>query len=99
MPHITLCVTHNVLAQVNGVGDSQRQLAIRDRSADLAALIGTANRDNRVPIDVNGHFTLSVGDTGAIWGAHQARAQQATDFDDLFSHLSRRPGIDITFRW
>lgn len=99
MPHITLCVTPRVLAQVNGGNPAQRQLAIRGASAQLANLIATANAANQVQIDVNGHFALSVGDTGAIWGAHQPPGQKADDFRDLFSLLSRRSGTDVTFTW
>lgn len=99
MSHITLCVTPGVLAQVNSGKAFQRQLAIRGASAQLSALIATANATNRVPVEVNGQFTLSIGDNSAIWGAHQAPGQQAADFDDLFSLLSRRPGTDVTFTW
>jgi hypothetical protein len=99
MPYITLCVTPNVLAQVNGGNAFQRQMAIRGASAQLAALIATANAANRVLIDVNDQFTLAVGDTTAIWGAHQAPGQQSDDFRDLFSLLSRRAGTEITFTW
>lgn len=99
MPHIRLCVTPNVLAQVNGGRSFQRQLAIRGASAELAALIATANRANRVAVDVNAQFTLSVGDNAAIWGVHQAPGLQAADFDDLYSLLSRRPGVDVSFTW
>lgn len=48
MPHITLCVTPNVLAQVNRGNAFQRQMAIRSASAQLAALIATANAANQV---------------------------------------------------
>jgi hypothetical protein len=48
---------------------------------------------------VNGVFELSVGDSGAIWGAHQGAGLQAEDFASLFDLLARRPDLPVTFSW
>lgn len=66
MPHITLAVTDAVIQQVGAGHNYQRQLAVRDASPDLRALIGTASAGNRVTVAVCGVFTLTIGDTGAL---------------------------------
>jgi hypothetical protein len=99
MPHITLAVTHPVIQQVQAGNDYQRQLAVQGASPDLRALIDTASANNRVLVAVCGEFSLTVGDTGAIWGRHQAAGHQADDFADLYALLARRPNVPVTFRW
>lgn len=99
MPHITLSVTGSVIQQVSAGHDFQRQLAVRNASPDLIALFDTASAGNRVLVAISGEFSLSVGDTRAIWGSHQAPGQQADDFADLYSLLARRPDVPVTFRW
>jgi hypothetical protein len=68
MPHITLAVTLPVLQQIAGGHAYQRQLAIQGASPDIRAAIDAASTTNRVPINIAGGITLTVGDTGAIWG-------------------------------
>lgn len=99
MSHITLTVTDRVIQQVQAGHGFQRQLAVQGASPDLRALIDTATGDNRVLVAVGGEFELSVGDTGAIWGSHQAQGHQADDFADLYALLARRPNVPVTFRW
>jgi len=99
MPSITLAVTMPVIWQVNEDNEYQRQLAIRDASSDLRALIDTAHAGNKVSIAVCGVFELAVGDTGAIWGVHQDLGSQADDFSNLHSLLARRPDVSVKFRW
>ncbi|MEI6236796.1 MAG: hypothetical protein WCT04_27365 [Planctomycetota bacterium] len=103
MPHITLAVTQAVLAQVAkpSGGPKQRQIAIRNSSPTLAAQIATASAKAGVFITVNvsGQFALVVGDTGAVWASHQANGMQSLDFNDLYTLLSRRPDINVTFSW
>lgn len=60
MPFITLAVTSNVVQQVDQGNDFQKQLAIRDASPGLAALIKTANAQNKVPVAVCGVFKLTT---------------------------------------
>jgi hypothetical protein len=99
MQHITLAVTGRVIQQVQVSDDSQRQLAIQGASPDLGALIETASGGNRVTIAVCGTFELSIGDTGAIWGSHQAAGHQVDDFADLYRLLARRPDVPVRFTW
>jgi hypothetical protein len=99
MPHITLAVTDLVIQQVDAGHDYQRQLAVQAASPDLRALIDTASAAIQVPIAICGVFVLSAGDTGAIWGSHQAPGHQADDFADLYALLARRPNVPVTFRW
>ena len=99
MPYITFSVTTPVIQQVNSGNQFQRQLAIRDASPELRALVGQATGKNRVDVSVCGTFKLSVGDTGAIWATHQDDGIQADDFTDLYSLLSRRPDVPVKFQW
>ena len=99
MPFMTLAVSPRVILQVSQGHEYQKQLAIRGASCDLLALIEKANKRNRVTITVCGAFELEVGDTGAIWGAHQTRDIQMKDFANLYSLLATRPDIPVTFRW
>jgi len=99
MAHITLVVTEAVLQQVNQAGQNQRQIAIRDASPELLKVFNTARSDNRIVVAVNGAFELSVGDTDAIWAAHQAAGLQAQDFMSLYDLLARRPGRPVRFAW
>ena len=96
---ITLAVTKNVVREVNAGRTFQRQIAIRGGSPQLLVAIRKASARNRIAVAVNGVFQLSVGDTGAIWGKHQARGRQAEDFTSLYDLLSRRPEEPITFSW
>jgi hypothetical protein len=98
MPEIRLCVTLNVLNQLNNGNNFQRQLAIRRASDDIDTLIRTASAENRIQVDLLDVFTLVIGDTSAIWASHQ-QGQMLQDFNDLFSLLSRRPDTDVTFIW
>jgi hypothetical protein len=99
MPHITLAVTQPVIQQVQAGNDYQRQLAVQGASPDLIELLNTASADNQVLVAVCGVFSLSVGDTRAIWGSHQAAGHQADDFANLYALLARRPNVPVTFRW
>jgi DNA-binding PucR family transcriptional regulator len=99
MPYITLSVTTRVIQQVNSGNQFQRQLAIQGASPELRTLIDDATGKNRVAISVCGIFKLLIGDTGAIWAAHQDDGIQADDFSDLYSLLSRRPDVPVKFQW
>jgi len=99
MPYITLAVTQGVINQVNTGHTYQRQLAIQGSSAGLNAQIEAANKYNQVVVSILNGINLNVGDTGAIWASHQANGVQADDFNDLYSLLSRRPDVPVTFKW
>jgi hypothetical protein len=99
MPSITLAVTTPVIRQINEGNEYQKQLAIRDVSPDMRALVGKANAKNKVVVAVCGIFELSVGDNGAIWGTHQAPGAQLNDFTNFYSLLARRPDVSVKFQW
>jgi hypothetical protein len=98
MPSITLAVTNKVISVVAGQ-ESQKQLAIKGRSLDLAPLIAGATRTNRISILLCGHFPLTCGDSGAFWRVHQNAGLQQSDFDAFYSLLSARPESEVTFKW
>jgi hypothetical protein len=99
MKHITLAVTEAVIHQVRNVGSHQQQIAIRDASPDLLSKIRGANADNPVTVLLLNAFDLVVGDTSAIWPAHQKTATQSADFASLYELLERRPNHSVTFTW
>ncbi|MGA3259901.1 MAG: hypothetical protein ABSE35_13545 [Bryobacteraceae bacterium] len=99
MKYITLAVTGPVIREVSAGNSYQRQIAIRDASPGLLAIIRAATGGGRALVAVNGVFELSVGDSGAIWGAHQGAGLQAEDFASLFDLLARRPDLPVTFSW
>jgi hypothetical protein len=99
MAFITLAVGPRVIREVCEGHEYQKQLAIRGASRDLRTLIEAANRQNKVTVAICGTFELAIGDTGAIWGVHQAVGVQAEDFGNLYALLANRPGIAVTFRW
>jgi len=99
MTHIRLAVTAAVIQQVNNAGQNQRQIAIQGASSELLAQINGASRSNRIPIPINGEFALIVGDTGAIWYAHQVTDIQKADFSSLYELLARRPDRPVQFSW
>ena len=99
MPHIKLKVTQKVLEQVERVGTSQMQIAIKGGSEDIEKAVLGANRDNKIVIPVSGTFLLVVGDSGAIWLSHQVTKTQTNDFQNLYQLLARRPDYVVTFMW
>jgi len=99
MTYITLAVTGPVIRQVSAGNLFQRQISIQDASPELRSVIGVATAEKQVPVAVNGVFELSVGDRGAIWGAHQRAGLQAEDFTSLYDLLARRPDTPVRFEW
>jgi hypothetical protein len=99
MKYITLAVTGPVIREVSAGNSYQRQIAIRDASPGLLAIIRAATGGGRALVAVNGVFELSVGDSGAIWGAHQGAGLQAEDFASLYDLLARRPDLPVRFSW
>jgi hypothetical protein len=95
MPEISLTVTSGVLAHA-GVGrESQRQIAYTQPTSDLAAALGGASASTRVRIRLGGRVVLTVGDTSAIWRAHNADVAAA--FDALFALLAQYPSQPMRF--
>ena len=98
MSYITLAVTEAVIRQVESSGqENERQIAIVDSSTELRRFFDTASRRNKIPIRVCGVLGLSVGDTHAIWAAHQVPGLQSEDFKSFYELLARRPEMAVKF--
>ena len=95
MGQLTLVVTSRVNQRDTPGTLGERQIAYRSASEDIAPTLAKANADARVPIRLGGFLDLSVGDTGAIWRAHNLANQQ--EFDNLFDLLRSRPGVEMRF--
>jgi len=95
MPNVTLLVTQAHLNHVNAGNENQKQIAMREASADIWPQLSQLNTGNRVNVRLGGCVTLVAGDPGAIWRAHNT--QHAEDFDSLFDLLARRPGVGMRF--
>jgi len=96
MDYVTLTVTQPVFQAVQAGQASQRQIAVQAASPSVLAIIAPANASNLIDLKVGGSIALRVGDTRAVWAAHQTPATQP-DFDDLYALLSRRVGVGVTF--
>jgi len=92
---ISLVVTQAVLDHISGGNESQRQIALRSASAEIKSIVSQLNARNRKTIVLGGYVRLVVGDTGAIWLAHNSH--YVDDFISLFTILSRRPGEEMRF--
>jgi len=94
MESLKLKVSSKVLAQTQRAGN-QEQIAITDPTEALAPIIAQASKKNRICLLLAGALTLYLGDTSAIWRAHNT--QNETAFDALFEFLSKFP--DQTFEF
>ena len=95
MGQISLVVTSRVHQRDAPGTLDERQIAYRSASADIAPTLAKANADGRVPIRLGGFADLSVGDTGAIWRAHNREKKH--EFDTLFDLLRSRPDVEMRF--
>ena len=95
MAEISLTVTKGVLAHAGAGRESQRQIAYTQASSDVDAALRGASASSRVRIRLGGLVILTVGDTGAIWRAHNADA--AVAFDALFTLLAEYPSQPMRF--
>lgn len=94
METVKLKVTSKVLKQSQKAAN-QEQIAITDATGSLAMSIAQVNKENRIRITIAGALSLDLGDTGAIWRAHNRDNEEA--FDSLFEFLSRYPGKEFEF--
>jgi len=92
---ISLTVTSGVLAHAGAGRESLRQIAYTQPTSDVAAALRAAPASSRVRIRLGGPVILTVGDTGAIWRAHNADAAAA--FDALFALLAQYPSQPMRF--
>ncbi len=95
MPEISLVVTQAVIAHVSKGNESQRQIAIRNPSAEIAPAIHQLSAQNRKALVLGGALKLIIGDSGAIWLAHNANYE--SDFVSLYDLLARKPGREMRF--
>jgi hypothetical protein len=94
MNKINLKVTSKVLAQV-GKASNQQQIAISEASGTISSELENCNKQNRIKITLANALELIVGDTRAIWRAHNIEHQRG--FDSLFNLLSHQPDTEFTF--
>ena len=98
MAYITLVVSEAVIKQADRSGQkNQRQIAIVDASPELRRSFDTASRENQIQILLCGAFRLTVGDTYAIWAAHQTPGIQYEDFDSIYDLLVRDHDEHVKF--
>jgi hypothetical protein len=92
---ISLYVTRGVVDHTSTAPANQRQIAYSAASPDIADVLREANRERRIRLRLGGLFYLEVGDTSAIWRAHNSEC--SADFDALFSLLARYPDQPMRF--
>jgi len=91
MDFIQLKVTSKVIAQTEK-SVSQEQITIVKAPENYERRFLSANKNNYTRIIISSVLHLSVGDTHAIWGAHNTNSK---DFENLYNLLSKYP--DKTF--
>jgi hypothetical protein len=95
MGEISLVVTSKVRQRDTSETAGERQIAYRSPSPEIAPTLTKANANRRVTIRLGGFLDLSVGDTGAIWRAHNP--EKRDEFDKLFELLRSRPDVEMRF--
>jgi hypothetical protein len=95
MATIDLVVTQKVLDRVAAGHTGESKIALRAPSAEIALAVSQIRAHKRVRARLGGCVTLVLGDTGAIWRAHNQ--DHLENFDDLFRLLARRPGVPMRF--
>ncbi|NTV91022.1 MAG: hypothetical protein HGA22_11795 [Clostridiales bacterium] len=94
MESLKLKVTSKVLAQ-SKKAVNQEQIAITDPTDSLVPLIAQANKLNRICLIFAGALPLDLGDSSAIWRAHNSQNEAA--FDALFEFLAKYPDQEFEF--
>ena len=95
MGEISLAVTTPALEYAQGTREKERQISFRAASPDIARQLLAASAEHRVKLRLAEAITLIVGDTSAIWLAHNS--QYADDFANLFAFLARYPSQHMRF--
>jgi hypothetical protein len=99
MLHITLAVTKRVIEYVSRGKLNARQIAIQGAATELLASLDKASKDHPAIVAINGVFGLCIGDTRAIWSAHQTTPLSSEGFTSLYDLLARRPDQPVKFMW
>lgn len=93
MSEVSLLVTVAALDYLAEGRQSERQIAVQSCSPDLRDDLTRINGKNRRELIIGGCIALVMGDTGAIWRAHNK--DRLEDFDALFGLLARRPDKEM----
>lgn len=94
METVRLKVTTNSLEQ-KAKATNQEQIALKSTFRSISMKLAQASKKNQVCIRLANAFELKVGDTSAIWRAHNNENQK--DFDRLFAFLSEKPDQEMEF--
>lgn len=95
MAEISLVVTSKVLNYIGNSRRNQRQIAIRNPSADIADELASLTRSNQRRLILDGDICLVIRDTSAIWSSHNS--ENIDEFDALFECLALTPDRPATF--
>jgi hypothetical protein len=94
MAYIKLKVTSKVLKQ-SEAAENQEKIAITEVSGVLAEPISEANKRSSVSLTIARLLRLNIGDTHAIWKAHNTHHR--VEFDSLFNFLAKHPDEEFKF--
>jgi len=70
---------------------------LKNAPRNLQEKIGAARKNNRVSSPIGSGVELIVGDTGAIWYAHQTDRTQRESFTALYDSLAEPPDHAVQF--
>ena len=97
MSLISIKVSTKVLDHIrSSISHNQEQMALKVLSGDLSYIIDTISKSRKVQLIMAGQLVVTLGDTSAIWRAHQ---KNVTDFDILFKMLSCKPDKEFVFSY
>jgi len=97
MSLISVKVSTKVLDHIcSSISHNQEQIALKVTSGDLYSIIDTISKTRKVQLIMAGQLVVTLGDTSAIWRAHQ---EDVTDFDILFKMLSSKPDKEFIFSY
>ncbi|MGF1839639.1 hypothetical protein [Vibrio atlanticus] len=97
MTLISVKVSSKALEHIrSSTSKNQEQMALKVISGDLFHIVDTINKSRKVQLTMADQLALTLGDTSAIWRAHQ---EDATDFDILFNMLSSKPDKEFVFSY
>ena len=95
MSLISVKVSSKALAHIcSSMSQNQEQIALKVKLGDLYDTVRTTNKSRKVQLIIAEQLVLTLGDTSAIWKAHQ---EDVTDFDVLFKMLSSKPDEEFVF--
>ncbi|CED61484.1 Putative uncharacterized protein [Moritella viscosa] len=94
---ISIKVSAKVLDHIRtSISHNQEQIALKVVSGDLSYIIDTISKSRKVQLILAEQLVITLGDTSAIWKAHQ---EDVTDFDILFKMLSSKLDKEFVFSY